>query len=81
MSGNRRGPVSPHRAGAHDAGSMVEPDLELAERFLAAGPVTMMTVAPERPGAIDLIEHLVQRGVVVSCGHSDATAAEAHAAS
>jgi N-acetylglucosamine-6-phosphate deacetylase len=52
----------------------------VAERFLAAGPVTMMTVAPERPGAIALIEHLVGRGVVISCGHSNATATEAHAA-
>jgi N-acetylglucosamine-6-phosphate deacetylase len=59
---------------------MVEPDLALAERLLAAGPVTTMTVAPERRDAISLIELLVSRDVMVSCGHSNATAAEAHAA-
>lgn len=72
--------LSPERAGAHDASSMLDPDSAMAERFLAAGPVTTMTLAPERPGAIALIELLVRRGVMVSCGHSDATADEAHAA-
>jgi N-acetylglucosamine-6-phosphate deacetylase len=39
-----------------------------------------MTLAPELPAALELIELLVARGVVVSCGHSDADAGEAHAA-
>ncbi len=39
-----------------------------------------MTIAPELPGALELIDLLHARGVVVSCGHSDATAVEAHAA-
>ena len=72
--------LSPHRAGAHDPASMVDPDLGLMERLLAAGPVTMMTLAPELPGAAELIEFLIRRGVVVACGHSDATAAQAHVA-
>ncbi len=72
--------LSPERAGAHDPASMVDPDLALAERFLGAGPVTTMTLAPERPDAISLIELLISRGITVSCGHSNATAAEAHAA-
>jgi len=72
--------LSPLRKGAHDERNIVAPDLELAARLLAAGKVTMMTLAPERPGALDLVTMLVEHGVVVSCGHSDATAAEAKAA-
>jgi N-acetylglucosamine-6-phosphate deacetylase len=40
----------------------------------------MVTVAPERPGALELIDLLIAEGIAVACGHSDATAAEAHAA-
>ncbi|RKH74994.1 N-acetylglucosamine-6-phosphate deacetylase, partial [Corallococcus praedator] len=50
------------------------------ERLLAAGPVSQVTLAPELPGALELIEALVARGVTVSCGHTEADAATAHAA-
>ena len=40
----------------------------------------MMTLAPELPGALELVDWLVAREVVVSCGHSDAHVEQAHAA-
>jgi len=72
--------ISPRRLGTHPPSARRDPDLELLERLLAAGPVRLMTLAPELPGANDLIDGLHARGVTVSCGHSDATSAQANAA-
>ncbi len=71
--------LSPARAGTHPVDAIRAPDLALLERLLAAGPVTYVTLAPERPGALELVDALLERGITVSFGHTDATAAEAHA--
>ena len=51
--------LSPLRLGAHDAESRRAPDLALLRRLLDAGPVTRMTLAPELPGALELVDELV----------------------
>ena len=72
--------LAARRLGTHRAHGRRDPDHALLERLLAAGPVRMMTLAPELPGALELVDDLVVRGVTVSCGHSDATAEQATAA-
>jgi N-acetylglucosamine-6-phosphate deacetylase len=57
-----------------------DPDEALLEELLTAGPVAQVTLAPELPGALELVDRLVARGVTAAAGHSDATAAQAHAA-
>ena len=69
--------LSPLRAGAHPLSYLRDPDWQFLEPILAAGRVTMVTLAPELPGAVDLIARLASTGVVVSLGHSDATADQA----
>jgi N-acetylglucosamine-6-phosphate deacetylase len=72
--------LAPERLGAHPEAARRDPDPPLLERLLEAGPIAQVTLAPELDGALGLIDLLHDRGVVVSCGHSDATAAEAERA-
>jgi N-acetylglucosamine-6-phosphate deacetylase len=63
------------RSGAMEPESFLEPSASVLERLLGAGGgcVSMMTVAPESPGALEVIAALAGRGVVASLGHSDAS--------
>jgi N-acetylglucosamine-6-phosphate deacetylase len=72
--------LSPRRLGTHVESARRDPDLALLDRLLDGGPVRLMTLAPELPGAFPLISHLLERGVTVSLGHSDATAEQANEA-
>src|SRR4051812_37165131 len=72
--------LSPNRLGTHEASARRDPDLALLDRLLDAGPVRLMTLAPELQGADALIDRLIERGVTVSLGHTDATAEQANAA-
>jgi N-acetylglucosamine-6-phosphate deacetylase len=69
--------LSPERPGMHPVERMCAPDVALLDRLLDAGPVTEMTLAPELSGSDALIARLQERGVVISAGHTNATAAEA----
>ena len=64
--------VNPDKRGAHAAAHVARPNPALLARLLDLGPVRMMTLAPELPGARPLVEGAASRGVVVCAGHSDA---------
>jgi N-acetylglucosamine-6-phosphate deacetylase len=66
--------------GAHDERWITDPDLAVAARLCESGVVTTMTIAPELPGAFDLLAWLLAHDVLVSVGHSGADASTAHAA-
>lgn len=72
--------ISPRYPGAHPPEHLRDPDIELVDRYRRAGPVTMLTLAPELPGSLPLIDRLVAGGVTVCCGHTDADAVAANAA-
>lgn len=61
--------------GAHPRQWVRPPDIDEFHRWqdAAQGRVRLVTMAPEWPGAIRYIEHLVGNGVVVSIGHTGAT--------
>ena len=56
------------------------PDLMKRLQEASGGRLGIITLAPELPGALDLIAWCRETGIVSSCGHCNATAAEIHAA-
>jgi N-acetylglucosamine-6-phosphate deacetylase len=76
------GPFLSHaKRGVHPPEYLLEPDIAVFDRLYEAaeGHIRLMTLAPELPGAAELAAHATQRGVRVSVGHSNATAAETRA--
>lgn len=70
------GPYLSHiRCGAQNPAFLRDPDLgELAELSkLAEGTLRMVTIAPERDGALEAIRTLAEQGIVAAIGHTDGT--------
>ena len=71
--------ISPKRNGAHHIPLILEGSNKLMDRLISASNnlVSMVTVAPEIKGGLDLIKHLISKNIVASLGHSEATFEEA----
>jgi N-acetylglucosamine-6-phosphate deacetylase len=69
-------------AGCHPPDAMILPDPAVIERLCEGlrRPILLLTLAPERPGALSLIRWAKAQGIVVAIGHSAADAAAVSAA-
>ncbi|WP_152362023.1 N-acetylglucosamine-6-phosphate deacetylase [Microlunatus speluncae] len=63
---------SERQRGAHHPDHLRSPDDGSADRLLAyADVVSMISIAPELPGAIDLVGRIIDAGIIAAAGHSD----------
>lgn len=74
--------ISAARRGVHPLEWIAPPSIDLFDKFrqAAAGAARILTLAPELPGALDLVASACATGCVVSLGHTDASYAQAMAA-
>ena len=71
--------INPEKKGAHNPHHIQLPTLQAIANWSVENHVRLVTLAPEREGALSVIAALAERGVIVSAGHSMATFAEAMA--
>jgi N-acetylglucosamine-6-phosphate deacetylase len=74
--------IARSRRGAHNPAWITTPGPAAVDALIAAGSglVRLVTLAPEIDGAMTAIKQLTAAGVLVSVGHSDATAQQVSAA-
>jgi N-acetylglucosamine-6-phosphate deacetylase len=74
--------LAPARCGAQDPRYLLAPSVAVLARLkaAAAGYLKVITIAPELPGATEVITAAARAGVIVAVGHTDATADETSAA-
>jgi N-acetylglucosamine-6-phosphate deacetylase len=74
--------ISKARRGVHPPDAIARPSVEILEKFRAAsdGLIRIITLAPEIPGALDLIRYAVSHGIAAAIGHTDANFEQTQAA-
>jgi len=73
--------ISKLRCGVHPTSAIENPSLEMFDRYYRAadGYLRLITIAPELPGATEVIREAVKHGVRVSLGHTDGQLSDADA--
>jgi N-acetylglucosamine-6-phosphate deacetylase len=74
--------LATERCGAHEPSLMRDPDPDELDRVLTVGggAIRMVTLAPERAGALAAVRRIVEAGAVAAVGHTDATYEQTRAA-
>lgn len=65
--------LSPKRKGAHQLRYIEAASDDLFDSWLDEPSIRLVTLAPERVGGLQRIRTLVERGIITSVGHTDAT--------
>ena len=66
--------LAPSKAGAQDPKLMSAPGTKQRDWILCRAPgISQMTIAPEVPGALQLIDAVTRAGVTMSAGHTEAS--------
>ena len=71
--------ISEHKPGAHVVAQLKAGDLSAIQAVISAADdfVSMMTIAPEIPGGLEAIRYLLDKNIISSIGHTNATYAQA----
>ena len=67
--------TNPEKSGFMPESGIMRPDMALFDEIIehGSGKIVEMTIAPELPGSLDIINKLASLGIVASLGHSNAT--------
>lgn len=67
--------VNSTMAGAQPIQHIIDPDIALLKEWqkLSNKTIKLVTLAPERPGGLDMIRYLKANGIIASIGHTNAT--------
>jgi N-acetylglucosamine-6-phosphate deacetylase len=68
--------------GAHDPGTLRDPDPDEVDKLIAIGrgTIRMVTLAPEYPHGVDAVRRFVDAGAIAAIGHTNATYDQVRAA-
>jgi N-acetylglucosamine-6-phosphate deacetylase len=74
--------INPRKAGAQPIQHIVAPDMLLFKKWLELSKqsIQVVTLAPEQTNGLKMVQLLVQKGIIASIGHSDATYQEVNEA-
>lgn len=66
--------ISEKWPGAQNPAHIKNPQLDWLKKWNAEWPglIRLLTLAPEKPGAIETISWLAEQGIITACGHTDA---------